>query len=182
MRPAERAPHVGCWMAWPKRVELWKEHIEGAREDYLRVAQAIARFEPVTMLADPADAADARLRCGPSVSANRNPGGTKAEAEAELRAVLGVQKVIWLPGDVTDTESDGHVDGFVAYVKPATILCEVVADSIYTQLSKRRAQRCHTGTAIVGISFAATRSRNSLFAYARVIRVIASASGRAAPA
>jgi agmatine deiminase len=59
---------------------------------------------------------------------NRNPGWTKAEAEAELRAMLGVQKVIWLPGDVTDTETDGHVDGYVAFVKPATVLCEVVAD------------------------------------------------------
>ena len=42
--------------------------------------------------------------------------------------MLGVQKVIWLPGDVMDTETDGHVDGFLAYVKPATVLCEVVAD------------------------------------------------------
>ena len=59
---------------------------------------------------------------------NRNPGWTKAEAEAELRAMLGVRKVIWLPGDVMDTETDGHVDGFLAYVRPATVLCEVVAD------------------------------------------------------
>jgi agmatine/peptidylarginine deiminase len=42
--------------------------------------------------------------------------------------MLGVEKVIWLPGDVTDTETDGHVDGYVSYVKPATVLCEVVAD------------------------------------------------------
>jgi agmatine deiminase len=59
---------------------------------------------------------------------NRNPGWTKAQAEAELRAMLGVRKVIWLPGDVMDTETDGHVDGYVAYVKPATVLIEVVAD------------------------------------------------------
>ena len=59
---------------------------------------------------------------------NRNPGWTREEADAELRAMLGVQKVIWLPGDVTDTETDGHVDGYVSYVKPATVLCEVVAD------------------------------------------------------
>ena len=59
---------------------------------------------------------------------NRNPGWSKAEAAAELRAMLGVQKVIWLPGDVTDTETDGHVDGYLAYVKAATVLCEVVAD------------------------------------------------------
>src|SRR5580704_4140838 len=66
--PAEWAPHVGCWMAWPKRVELWREYLEPAREDYVRVARAIARFEPVTLLADPEDVADARMRCGPSVS------------------------------------------------------------------------------------------------------------------
>ena len=33
---------------------------------------------------------------------NRNPGWTKSEADAELRAMLGVQKIIWLPGDLTD--------------------------------------------------------------------------------
>jgi len=216
--PAEWAPHAGCWMAWPKRAELWREHIEGAREDYVRVAQAIAAHEPVTMIADPSDADAARRRCGPSIkvvsmpiddswlrdsaptfvvnragsraaaaftfnawggkyyphdqdatlgsriaelagfpvyrselvvegggflsdgegtlitaetcvlNANRNPGWSKVEAEAELRAMLGVQKVIWVPGDVMDTETDGHVDGYFAYVKPATILCEVVAD------------------------------------------------------
>jgi agmatine deiminase len=42
--------------------------------------------------------------------------------------MLGIQKVIWLPGDVMDTETDGHVDGYLAYVKPATVLLEVVAD------------------------------------------------------
>jgi agmatine deiminase len=216
--PAEAAPHVGCWMAWPKRTELWKEHLESAREDYVRVAQSIATFEPVTMLANPEHVADARARCaasirvvpmamddswlrdsGPTIvtdaggrraaaaftfnawggkyhphdkdamlgariadlagmpvyrsaliaegggflsdgegtlivaetcvlNPNRNPGWTKAQAEAELRAMLGVQKIIWLPGDATDTETDGHVDGFVALVKPGTILCEVVAD------------------------------------------------------
>ena len=40
---------------------------------------------------------------------NRNPGMTKSEAEAELRAMLGARKVMWLPGDVTQTETDGHV-------------------------------------------------------------------------
>jgi agmatine deiminase len=205
-------------MAWPNRTSLWREHIEGARNDYARVAQAIARFEPITMIADPAQADDAAKRCGPSVkivsmpiddswlrdsaptflvgpsgkraaaaftfnawgnkvqphdkdaalgeriahlagvpayrsklviegggflsdgegtlitaetcvlNANRNPGVTKADAEAELRAMLGIQKVIWLPGDITDTETDGHVDGYIGYVRPATLLLEVVAD------------------------------------------------------
>lgn len=216
--PAEWTAHARCWMAWPKRAELWREHLEGARGDYVRVAQAIAAHEPLTMVADPADAAEASKRCGPSVevvsmaiddswlrdsgptfvvnraggraavaftfnawggkyhphhqdatlglriaelakvpvyrsklvieggsflsdgegtlitaetcvlNANRNPGWSKADAETELRAMLGVKKVIWLPGDVMDTETDGHVDGYLAYVKPATVLCEVVAD------------------------------------------------------
>jgi agmatine deiminase len=216
--PAEWEPHAGCWMAWPTRVELWHDFLEPAREDYARVARTIARYEPLTMIAEPSQAADARQRCGSSVrvvpmpiddswlrdsaptflvdrggrraaaaftfnawgskfpifdkdaavgekiaaaadvpayrsnlvvegggflsdgegtlitaetcvlNPNRNPGMSKAEAEAELRTMLGVEKVIWLPGDVTDTGTDGHVDGYVAYTKPATVLLEVVAD------------------------------------------------------
>jgi agmatine deiminase len=216
--PAEWARHAGCWMAWPQRVALWREYLDPARSEFARVAQAIARYEPLTMIAEPDQSADARARCGPSVrvvampiddswlrdsgptfvvganggrvaaafrfnawggkyqpydqdatlgeriaglagtpvyrsdlvveggsfltdgegtlitaetcvlNANRNPRWTKAEAESELRAMLGVRKVIWLPGDVTDTETDGHVDGYVSVVKPATVLLEVVAD------------------------------------------------------
>jgi agmatine deiminase len=205
-------------MGWPKRESLWREHLEAARDDYVRVAQAIARFEPVTMIADPPHAADAASRCGPSVrvlavpiddswlrdsgpsflrsaagtraaalftfnawgekfrpydldaavgariaaiagaqgyrsdlviegggfvsdgegtlitaetcvlNPNRNPGWSKSRAEAELRAMLGVDKVIWLAGDATDISTDGHVDGYVAFYKPAGVLVESVAD------------------------------------------------------
>lgn len=205
-------------MGWPQRDSIWHGHIEGARRDYARVAQAIARFEPLTMLADPAHAADATLRCGPAVrvaavplddswlrdsgptflldaagaraaavftfnawgakcrpfdkdaavggqvatlatarafrsdlivegggflsdgegtlitaescvlNPNRNPGWTRKEADAELRAMLGIQKIIWLPGDLTDQATDGHVDGYVAFVRPGAVLVETVAD------------------------------------------------------
>jgi agmatine deiminase len=53
---------------------------------------------------------------------NRNPGVNKALAEAELKAMLGVEKVIWLPGDPMDIETDGHIDGLCAFVKPGTLL------------------------------------------------------------
>jgi agmatine deiminase len=218
--PAEWAPHSGCWMGWPQRESIWHGHIEAARNDYATVAQAIARFEPLTMLADPRHAADASSRCGPTVrvvgvplddswlrdsgptfvldaagkraasvftfnawggkclpfdkdadlgarvaafasaaafrsdlvvegggflsdgegtlitaescvlNPNRNPSWTKAQADAELRAMLGVRKVIWLPGDLTDDATDGHVDGYVAFIRPAAVLCEEVADPI----------------------------------------------------
>jgi len=62
------------------------------------------------------------------LNANRNPGMTKSAAEAELRAMLGVRKVIWVPGDVTETETDGHVDGYLAYIKPGALLFEEVRD------------------------------------------------------
>ncbi len=65
--PAEWEPHAGCWMGWPKRLELWQEYLEAARDDYVRVAQAIARFEPLTMVAEADCVADAQSRCGPSV-------------------------------------------------------------------------------------------------------------------
>ena len=54
--PAESAPHAACWMAWPQRAEIWGDFFEGAREDYVRVARAIADYEPVTMVAAPENA------------------------------------------------------------------------------------------------------------------------------
>lgn len=65
--PAEWAPHARCWMAWPCREELWDDRIDEAREAYASVAQAIAGFEPVTMVANPGDVAAASLACGKSV-------------------------------------------------------------------------------------------------------------------
>jgi agmatine deiminase len=51
-------------MGWPCRTELWGSELAGARADYATVANAIAAFEPVTMIANPgADAADARAAC-----------------------------------------------------------------------------------------------------------------------
>jgi agmatine deiminase len=59
--PAEHAPHERTLMAWPCRRELWKGEIERARAEHAAVANAIAAFEPVTMVcASPEDAAAAR--------------------------------------------------------------------------------------------------------------------------
>jgi agmatine deiminase len=55
-------------MAWPCRAETWGERIEEARRAYAEVAQAIARFEPVTMVARPELVAMVSLYCGPGIS------------------------------------------------------------------------------------------------------------------
>ncbi len=53
---------------------------------------------------------------------NRNPGMTRNDIETELRRMLGVSKIIWLPGNVAETETDGHVDGIASFTAPAKIL------------------------------------------------------------
>jgi agmatine deiminase len=59
--PAEWAPHERTLMAWPTRLDLWGDQLEPARRDYAATANAIAAFEPVTMVcATPAEAAQAR--------------------------------------------------------------------------------------------------------------------------
>jgi len=51
-------------MEWPCRAELWGDRLEAAREAYAEVATAIARFEPVTMIAKPKNFIDASLAVG----------------------------------------------------------------------------------------------------------------------
>ncbi len=66
--PAEWEPHERTLMGWPCREGLWGVTLERARADYATVANAIAAFEPVTMIANPgADAAQARAACGAGV-------------------------------------------------------------------------------------------------------------------
>lgn len=55
---------------------------------------------------------------------NRNPGITKNEAEKEICRALGARKVVWLPGDWDEYETDGHIDGLLAFVKPGVVLFE----------------------------------------------------------
>ncbi len=56
------------------------------------------------------------------VNDNRNPGMSKAEIEMDLKAALGVEKVIWVPG-VRDREiTDGHIDGSIRIVRPGLLV------------------------------------------------------------
>lgn len=53
---------------------------------------------------------------------NRNPGMTRAEIEQELRRMLGVSKIVWLPGHAAEVETNGHVDGIASFFAPGHIL------------------------------------------------------------
>jgi agmatine deiminase len=53
---------------------------------------------------------------------NRNPHLSQTEIETCLQEYLAVEKVIWLPRGSVDDETDGHVDGLCAYIRPAEIV------------------------------------------------------------
>ena len=61
--PAEWAPHERTLIAWPAREEAWRgTTIERARDVHAQVVAAVAAFEPVTLVADPAHVDEARRR------------------------------------------------------------------------------------------------------------------------
>ena len=72
--PGEWEPHERTIMGWPCRTELWGPTLEQARADYAQVANAIADFEDVTMIAgSPADARAARAACTGRVQVTELP-------------------------------------------------------------------------------------------------------------
>jgi len=231
--PAEWAPHQRSWMAWPTRRDLWEDRLHDAQTAYARVAQAIAGFEPVTMIANPEDVAQARAICGEKVeilalpiddswmrdsgptflinaqgeiagadwqfnawgekfppwdkdalvasrvlnhlhvpafqapfvleggsihadgegtlitteqcllNKNRNPTLSRAEIEENLRAWLGVQKIIWLGEGLENDHTDGHVDDITCFVRPGVVMtavCNNPNDANYAPLQENLAR------------------------------------------
>lgn len=55
---------------------------------------------------------------------NRNPAWKRSEIETELRRMLGVEKIIWLPGNPDEVETNGHVDGIASFIAPGKLLCQ----------------------------------------------------------
>jgi len=62
--PPEWAPHERTLIAWPARTELWGTQLETAKVAYAAVITAVARFEPVLVVANVGDGAEAGKACG----------------------------------------------------------------------------------------------------------------------
>lgn len=60
--PPEWAAHERTLIAWPARASMWGDQLEAAKREHVATVAAVAAFEPVTLVADPADAAEARSR------------------------------------------------------------------------------------------------------------------------
>jgi agmatine deiminase len=58
------------------------------------------------------------------VNDNRNPGMSRNEIEDELKARLGVEKVIWVPGVRGEDITDGHIDGSIRIVRPGVLMMD----------------------------------------------------------
>ncbi len=69
--PAEWSRHAATWMVWPHNQALWETTwgvtLAQVQQDFARVANAIARFEPVKMVVDPSAAAGAKALCGAGI-------------------------------------------------------------------------------------------------------------------
>ena len=62
------------------------------------------------------------------VNENRNPGWSKADVEAELKARLGLRKIIWLPGIKGKDITDAHVDFYARFVTPGVVIANLDTD------------------------------------------------------
>lgn len=66
--PPDWGAHERTWLCWPHRRAQWGEELMAAKLAYADLARTIRRFEPVSMLARPEDATEARLACGPGIA------------------------------------------------------------------------------------------------------------------
>lgn len=56
------------------------------------------------------------------INDNRNPGMGKEDIEAELKRLLGLDKVLWIPGRKGLDVTDCHIDTLARFVRPGTVL------------------------------------------------------------
>ncbi len=59
---------------------------------------------------------------------NRNPALSRAELEARLRLLLGVNQVLWLGEGIVGDDTDGHVDDITRFVAEDTVVTVVEPD------------------------------------------------------
>lgn len=62
------------------------------------------------------------------INPNRNPGISKTACETELKRVLGLEKIIWLPGIAGKDITDGHTDFYARFTHPGTVVAGLEQD------------------------------------------------------
>jgi agmatine deiminase len=117
--PAEWEPHTGCYLIWPERPDNWRLGAKPAQAAWVRVVEAIATSEPVTVLTSYAQWANARARlpgevrvlemstndswvrdCGPTFLVNGS--GDVAAVDWAFNAWGGLRGGLYFPWDADD--------------------------------------------------------------------------------
>lgn len=62
---------------------------------------------------------------------NRNPGVNKAAFEEEFMPLLGLEKIIWLPGVRGKDITDGHTDFYARFLEPGKVVAGYEPDPSY---------------------------------------------------
>jgi agmatine deiminase len=62
---------------------------------------------------------------------NRNPGLSKPVCEARLKSLLGLKKIIWLPGVRGQDITDGHTDFYARFAGPGVVFAGYEPDPAY---------------------------------------------------
>ena len=62
------------------------------------------------------------------VNENRNPGKSRASCETELKSLLGLEKIIWLPGISGKEITDGHTDFYARFPRPGVVVAAMDSD------------------------------------------------------
>lgn len=73
------------------------------------------------------------------LNVNRNPGISKADCEAELKRLLGLEKILWLPGIKGKDITDGHTDFYARFAAPGVVVAGYDTDpASYDQAVTKR--------------------------------------------
>ena len=83
---------------------------------------------------------------------NRNPGLGKAAVEATLKQLLGLTKLIWLPGIAGQDITDGHTDFYARFAGPGVVVAAYDPDpkSFDHEVTRRHLEVLRTATNSAG--------------------------------
>ncbi len=83
---------------------------------------------------------------------NRNPGWKKRDVEEELAYLLGIEKVIWLPGIAGEDITDGHTDFYARFARPGVVVAGLDndPDSFDYDVTRRHLDILHQATDVHG--------------------------------
>jgi len=120
----DRAAVAWNWNAWGGKYPPWDAdaRVAGSIAAHLGLDAAAPGIvlEGGAIETDGAGTVLANERC--VVDERRNPGLDRATIERAIRGWLGVERVLWVGGDLAGDDTDGHIDQLARFVAPGRVL------------------------------------------------------------